>query len=310
MPTSCVFGEMLVGKPILAGESDTHQLEIIFDLCGTPTEDTMPGWKSLPNAEVLNPRARPGNLSHRFREFGSGAISLLKELLKLNWKTRINAIDALQHPYFRNSPLPANPGDLPSFEESHELDRRKFQDRWAALPPAPKGGAVGKGGLEGGTGPNSGFSNPDGYGGRNGANSGRYPRNGPPPPGDERRPAWHREKGLPPRPPPPIDHKNGWDPAADHFDSHRERDRDRPPRGRGGGVTRPEVDTYIPSYDRDGGRREPRDDRRRRDDDRRVDRDRRRIDYDDRSRASRTRSRSRSPIRDRERERDRDTYRR
>ena len=34
---------MLIGKPILAGESDSNQLKIIFDLVGTPTEDTMPG---------------------------------------------------------------------------------------------------------------------------------------------------------------------------------------------------------------------------------------------------------------------------
>ena len=64
----CVFGEMLVGKPILSGESDAHQLDIIFDLVGTPTEETMPGWKSLPGAEALNPRPRPGSLSNRFRE--------------------------------------------------------------------------------------------------------------------------------------------------------------------------------------------------------------------------------------------------
>lgn len=64
---SCVFGEMLVGKPILAGESDGHQLEIIFDLVGTPTEETMPGWKSLPGAQAISPTPRPGTLSDRFR---------------------------------------------------------------------------------------------------------------------------------------------------------------------------------------------------------------------------------------------------
>jgi serine/threonine-protein kinase BUR1 len=65
---SCVFGEMLVGKPILAGESDSHQLDIIFDLCGTPTDENMPGWKSISGAEHLNPRSRQGNLTQRFRE--------------------------------------------------------------------------------------------------------------------------------------------------------------------------------------------------------------------------------------------------
>ncbi|KAF2969829.1 hypothetical protein GQX73_g3765 [Xylaria multiplex] len=139
----CVFGEMLVGKPILAGESDAHQLEIIFDLVGSPTEDNMPGWKQLPGAESLTPRPRPGSLSTKFREHGPAAVTLLKELLQLNWRTRINAIDALEHPYFKSAPYPARPEDIPTFEDSHELDRRKFHDRKAALPPAPKGGTVG-----------------------------------------------------------------------------------------------------------------------------------------------------------------------
>lgn len=314
---SCVFGEMLVGKPILTGDSDGHQLELIFDMCGTPTDESMPGWKSLPGAEVLSPRPRPGNLSQRFREFGSGAISLLKELLKLEWRTRINAHDALQHPYFRNAPFAANPGDLPSFEESHEFDRRKYHDRKAALPPAPKGGTVGRGVLEGNSGPNSAFNSSDGYGGRNGVNGSRFPRNGPPPPGGERRPAWQRDRDrdLPPRPPVPQEYGNGWDGVGEHPDGYRHRDVDRPGRGRGGvnrHVDREHpVDTYIPSYNQEGGRREPpRDDRRRHDwDDRRHDWDRRRPDYDERARASRTKSRSRSPIRDREGHRERE-YRR
>lgn len=275
----------------------------------------MPGWKQLPGAEVLSPRPRPGNLSQRFRECGSGAISLLRELLKLDWRARINAHDALQHPYFRNAPLPARPEDLPRFEESHEFDRRKFQDRKVALPPAPKGGTVGRGAMDNLSGPNSGFNTGEGFHGRNGANGSRYPRNGPPGPlPGERRPAWQRDRDrdLPPRPPLPHDYPNGRDGGLDHPDGYRGRGRDGPPRGRGGGVggpREPPVDTYIPSYDRDGGagRREPpRDDRRRHDwDDRHYDWDRRRIDYDDRSRHSRTRSRSRSPIiRDRDRDRD------
>lgn len=57
---------MLWGKPILAGESDSHQLDMIFDLCGSPTEENMPGWRQLPGAEVIKPRSRPGDLGSRF----------------------------------------------------------------------------------------------------------------------------------------------------------------------------------------------------------------------------------------------------
>lgn len=281
---------MLVGKPILAGESDSHQLDIIWDLMGSPTPENMPSFNALPGAESITPRPRPGSLSTRFREYGTGAVSLLKELLKLDWRSRINAADALNHPYFKMAPMPADPGDIPTFEDSHELDRRKFHDRQAKLPPAPKGGTVGMGPEAHGA--NAGFNNADAYSNRNGVNGNRnsnlpgvHSRNG-----EERRPAWQRDRGLPPRPPPP-EYANGG--PVDR-DGYRDRDRDRRPRSRGGRP--PDVDTYIPSYGRDD--RPPRERRRNSRDER----------WHDRERDRRTRSRSRSPIRDRER--DRDMYRR
>jgi serine/threonine-protein kinase BUR1 len=60
---------MLIGKPILSGDSDVKQLDIIFDLVGSPTEENMPGWRLLPGAEGLNIRPRPPTLSQRFREY-------------------------------------------------------------------------------------------------------------------------------------------------------------------------------------------------------------------------------------------------
>jgi len=47
----CVFAEMLKGGPILMGRSDMDQLDLIFDLCGGPTEESMPGWKDLPGCK-------------------------------------------------------------------------------------------------------------------------------------------------------------------------------------------------------------------------------------------------------------------
>ncbi|RDL35103.1 uncharacterized protein BP5553_07034 [Venustampulla echinocandica] len=327
----CVFGEMLIGRPILAGDSDPNQLKIIFELVGTPTEETMPGWRSLPGAEGMNFPPRPSSLWQRFREYGSGAISLLGELLKLDWRKRVNAIDALEHPYFKTPPLPAIAGDLPTFEDSHELDRRKFRSQKAAPPPAPKGGTVGMGPTGGWGEPSTngtGYSHGDGYGGYRHHNSGRYPphgghRNGvpPPPPQDDRRPAWRRDdrpdpRGLPPRPPPVDYHDAGRGDRPDGYRSRsRELDRGPPPPRSRGGV--PNVDTYIPSYGADSGRR---DDRRRRDDrdDRRHVGDRDRHSTRSRSRSparerDRDRIREREPIdreRDRDRVRDRDIYRR
>ena len=272
----CVFGEMFKGRPILPGNSDLNQVQMIFDLVGAPTEENMPGWRSLPGCEgVRDFKPRSGNLHHVFRENGSGMISLLSELLRLDWRKRINAIDALEHPYFKQHPLPAKPGELPQFEESHELDRRKFRDQKSKLPPAPAGGTVGMGGINvngnwaNGVGPPP-YSdqrrpppppgpphlpNPS----RNGHDT-RPPNNqthqvnvrgsGLPAAQNERRPAWQRDLGLPPRPTatnlPPV----GWDPA-------RGVNVNRPPRVPPPPPTRgppnpnhgpPSRDTYVPAY--------------------------------------------------------------
>ena len=67
--TSCVFGEMFLRKPILAGNSDLNQIQMIFDLVGTPTAESMPGWRSLPGCEgVKEFNPRPSTLVRRFRE--------------------------------------------------------------------------------------------------------------------------------------------------------------------------------------------------------------------------------------------------
>ncbi|MCJ1406363.1 serine/threonine protein kinase, CMGC, CDC2/CDK sub [Ptychographa xylographoides] len=268
----CVFGEMFRGRPILAGSTDLNQAHLIFDLVGAPTDENMPGWRDLPGFEHFkNLQHRNSTLTQAFRAEGSAVISLLGEFLKLDWRKRINAIDALEHPYFKTAPLPAKPGEIPVFEESHELDRRKFRNQQAALPPAPAGGTVGMG-QNGEWG--NGASNSNGhyprripgppYGPPHGHPIPRngYDNRGPPPHGQmqtrgagappgapDRRPAWQRDHGrdlaLPPKPPPSNAGRH-W--AVDGpSDTGRQR-HSGPPRGGPPAHGGSNVDTYIPSY--------------------------------------------------------------
>ncbi|KAI9677558.1 MAG: serine/threonine protein kinase, CMGC, CDC2/CDK sub [Caeruleum heppii] len=331
----CVFGEMFVGRPILAGNSDVNQAQIIFDLVGSPTEENMPGWSSLPGCEgVKQFKPRSSTIAQRFREQGSSAISLLSDLLMLDWRKRINAIDALKHPYFHSHPLPARPGDLPRFEESHELDRRKFRGQRAAMPPAPAGGTVGMGqkgeyATDGASrgGPMWGSSGRDyaphsGWAGNGAASghdhpprSGHHQRMANVPPGPrppthdqrapsggapDRQPAWATGDRLEPRPSRPT--KQPWPADSGHIAA---RDRGLPRGGAGVGGGR--VDTYIPSY---GAPSEA--PRAHGDDDRRDDWNRYGVPR--REERDAVRRRSRSPYRERDRDRirggERDTYRR
>ena len=269
----CVFGEMFKGRPILAGNSDLNQAQLIFDLVGSPNDENMPGWSSLPGCEgVTSFHYRPNTLRQVFQEQGSAAISLLGELLKLDWRKRINAMDALEHPYFKNPPLPAQPYDIPRFEDSHELDRRKFRGQKAALPPAPAGYDVGMG-PNGDWNPNPGGGNNHNLSRQRGGNphvhlpNQSYPprrsaydhrppypqqdyrHSGPPGIPPSHRPAWAREvHGLPQRP--PVSNV-GWGGPGNASEGPPETNRGRPPQRAGPpnrGGTFSQVDTYIPSY--------------------------------------------------------------
>lgn len=133
----CIFAEMYKGGPILQGQSDIDQLHRVFQLCGTPTESTMPGWTLLPGCEGIRSfKAFPRQLEGQYAEHGADMVDLLAGLLALDPARRLTAAGALEHAYFTNDPLPASPADLPDYEASHEFDKRKHAaQRKSALPP-------------------------------------------------------------------------------------------------------------------------------------------------------------------------------
>ncbi|KAG4306014.1 hypothetical protein PORY_000002 [Pneumocystis oryctolagi] len=125
----CVFGEMYKQKPILQGKSDIDQLAIIFQICGSPTDFTMPGWQNLPGSENIKTfRTYFRTLEEKFSKYGPYMVSLLGHLLTLDPHKRFSALDALKHSYFHTSPLPADPSMLDTYDSSHELDRRKYRE--------------------------------------------------------------------------------------------------------------------------------------------------------------------------------------
>jgi len=130
-------------KPILQGNSDIDQMHKIFGLCGPPTAKSMPGAERLPGFEMIKNVTYQRNLEGQHSRMGSSGVALLSELLKLDPAKRINAIDALKHEYFRVDPQPLKPGEVPKFNDSHELDGKKNRNR--GPPPAPAGGSVGVG---------------------------------------------------------------------------------------------------------------------------------------------------------------------
>ncbi|XP_076248894.1 cyclin dependent kinase Eip63E isoform X4 [Calliopsis andreniformis] len=104
----CIFMEMLTGEPTFPGVRCTFdQLDKIFKVLGTPTEETWPGVTHLPGYKPyimeFYPPQKLGLSFPRLYDIPEGD-SMASSLLQLNPDDRIGAEEALRHPYFASLP--------------------------------------------------------------------------------------------------------------------------------------------------------------------------------------------------------------
>ncbi|XP_054012358.1 cyclin-dependent kinase 14 isoform X1 [Hylaeus anthracinus] len=104
----CIFMEMLTGEPTFPGVRCTYdQLDKIFKVLGTPTEETWPGVTHLPGYKPhrlgFYPPRKLGLSFPRLYDIADGD-SMASSLLQLNPDQRIGAEEALRHPYFASLP--------------------------------------------------------------------------------------------------------------------------------------------------------------------------------------------------------------
>lgn len=67
----CIFAELLTKKPIFPGKNEADQLDLIYDVCGTPTEegDVWPGFNKLPLSHMVPKVKKPRSLRERFKQY-------------------------------------------------------------------------------------------------------------------------------------------------------------------------------------------------------------------------------------------------
>lgn len=102
----CIFAELMLRFPYMAGDSDIDQLSKIFQARGSPKDDDWPNHQLLPAYISFTDTPEP---DHRmlFTASTPAALDLLNQLLFLNPLKRISATKALSHPYFTEEYPPA-----------------------------------------------------------------------------------------------------------------------------------------------------------------------------------------------------------
>jgi serine/threonine protein kinase len=130
----CIFGELKTRTPMLQGNDEQKQLDLVYRLCGSPVgacEDklkTLPDWEKYatpkPNASRLRTQYNSSCDVH--------SLDLLERLLDVNPNSRITAEKALNAEYFWTDLLP-QPAELPRFDsidgttEMAEVERMQLE---------------------------------------------------------------------------------------------------------------------------------------------------------------------------------------
>jgi cyclin-dependent kinase len=101
--TGCIFAEMACGRALFPGTSVPDELQRIFKILGTPTEDSWPGVSELSNYD-------PNFVKHTHKDItgivpGLPAMGydLLRRFLQYDPALRITAKEAMEHEYLADA---------------------------------------------------------------------------------------------------------------------------------------------------------------------------------------------------------------
>lgn len=135
----CIFAELLTRDPLFQGSNEVDQITKIFELCGVPTSETWPTFRSLPNARSLRlppkppPAAAGSVIRARFTQLTNAGCALLSDLLALDPDRRPSAHEMLRHRYFQEDPKPKPESLFPTFPSKAGQERRRLHEPHAPV---------------------------------------------------------------------------------------------------------------------------------------------------------------------------------
>nr|AMO00482.1 mitogen-activated protein kinase 13 [Manihot esculenta] len=124
----CIFAEVLTGKPLFPGKSVVHQLDLITDLLGTPSPETISGVRNEKARKYLTEmrKKKPVPCTLKFPNADPLALKLLQRLLAFDPKDRPTAEEALADPYFKGlAKIEREPSCQPISKLEFEFERRR-----------------------------------------------------------------------------------------------------------------------------------------------------------------------------------------
>ncbi|KAG5501544.1 hypothetical protein JKF63_03373 [Porcisia hertigi] len=132
----CIFAELFLRRPLFHASTDSQHLLAVCEVLGIPTEESFPGLYHLPQTKTMMQSLPRWNRTSRLASlFQRGAVlptvahgdvsvasegslmpasgvELLASVLQWNPRRRLSAAEVLEHPFFKEEPLPCAPAEL------------------------------------------------------------------------------------------------------------------------------------------------------------------------------------------------------
>lgn len=122
----CILAEFMHRGPLFPGNDEREMASRVFQLLGTPTEQSWPGVSNLKLYDVYIPTMQyvaRSSLRQHFHTFAEYIVlDLLEQLLTVDPSKRISAQEALRHPWFTTAPEPDR--------QSVKLPREPRNEAW------------------------------------------------------------------------------------------------------------------------------------------------------------------------------------
>ncbi|KAK1325781.1 Mitogen-activated protein kinase 12 [Acorus calamus] len=125
----CIFAEMLTGKPLFPGKNVVHQLDLMTDLLGTPSAESIARIRNEKARRYLSSMQKKTLVpfSQKFPDADPSALHLLERLLAFDPKDRPTAEEALADPYFHGlANVDREPSTQAISKLEFEFERRKL----------------------------------------------------------------------------------------------------------------------------------------------------------------------------------------
>lgn len=121
----CLIVELLTKRPLFPGKDEPEQLELIFQVLGTPTEESWPNWTQLSLSHMVKGMHYTPQLRENLGFLTPKAIDLIELLLQLDPERRPSAGEALDHDWFWSQPYPTPKNELPKYRSTHEFQAKQ-----------------------------------------------------------------------------------------------------------------------------------------------------------------------------------------